>query len=77
MNSVGSQDQNRHSGSKSEFVGVDVEQMIESSSCGQYYMALESCLVETDRNWRKCQNEVKALKNCNEVLKTSQGKTNS
>ena len=61
-----------HGGSKSDFNnGIDVERMIEDSSCGQYYIALENCLVETDRSWRKCQSEVKALQRCNDALKLS------
>ncbi len=46
----------QHAGSKSDI--PDVDQMIEANPCSQYYMALENCLVESDRSWKKCQNQV-------------------
>ncbi|CAK9208563.1 unnamed protein product [Sphagnum jensenii] len=32
--------------------------------CAVLYKSLEDCLVNTDRNWKACQAEVKALKAC-------------
>jgi hypothetical protein len=56
MSSIKPSEQSHHAGSRSNI--TDIEEIIEKSSCGDFYMALENCLVETDRNWRKCQNEV-------------------
>jgi len=35
--------------------------------CGKLYLALEDCLVDTDRAWSKCQAQVKALRACQEA----------
>lgn len=32
--------------------------------CAQVYEAMELCLAETDRDWRKCQHAVAAVKAC-------------
>ena len=56
---------NLHKGSKSEFGGsVDIEGMIEASGCSIEYFKLEECLGEYNRDWRKCQATVQALKSC-------------
>ncbi|CAN0235541.1 unnamed protein product, partial [Ascophyllum nodosum] len=34
--------------------------------CSADYYKLEDCLGEHDRDWRRCQEQVKALKKCNE-----------
>lgn len=34
--------------------------------CRDKYLALEDCLVEFDRAWSKCQEQVKALRACQE-----------
>jgi hypothetical protein len=43
---------------------VDLAEMIEKSKCSELYYRLEECLGEYNREWRKCQVEVKALKDC-------------
>lgn len=48
-----------HAGSQSDI--PDLDKMIEENSCGQIYLQLEKCLVDTDRNWKKCQKEVEDL----------------
>lgn len=48
--------------------GEDIEQMIDRHSCSDLYYRLEHCLGEHDRDWRKCQAEVKSLKSCNDLL---------
>lgn len=48
--------------------GEDIEQMIDRHSCSELYYRLEECLGEHDRDWRKCQAEVKSLKTCNDAL---------
>ena len=45
---------------------VDIEELIEKTGCAQVYAALEECLGENDRDWRKCQPAVKALKLCHD-----------
>ncbi|WZN61015.1 hypothetical protein HKI87_03g25490 [Chloropicon roscoffensis] len=47
----------------------DVEKVIEQAGCSRTYYALEACLGENDRDWRKCQEEVKAFKLCHERSK--------
>jgi hypothetical protein len=48
---------------------VDVQEMIDKSKCADLYYKLEECLGEYDREWRKCQNEVKLLKECSKEVK--------
>jgi hypothetical protein len=50
-----------HSGSQE----LDVEDMIDRYGCKQLYLVLEECIAEHNRDWRKCQLEVKALSLCN------------
>jgi hypothetical protein len=45
---------------------VDIEGIIEKSGCSVPYFALEECLGLHDREWRKCQDEVRALRACNQ-----------
>lgn len=33
-------------------------------TCAQAYKNLEECLIEHDRDWKKCQSQVKALQLC-------------
>ncbi len=47
----------------------DIDQMIEKSGCAQIYYKLEECMGENDRDWRKCQNEVRLLKQCSDLKK--------
>ena len=42
----------------------DIDGMIERSGCAASYFALEECLGDNDRDWKKCQYEVHALKKC-------------
>lgn len=58
-----------HAGSKSDFgEDLDVEEMIERNGCAKIYYKLEDCLAEFDRDWTKCQRQVKELKLCNDRL---------
>jgi hypothetical protein len=47
---------NLHAGSKSDL--PDLDQMIDANPCSKVYLALEDCLVETNRSWQKCQQQV-------------------
>nr|PNR60972.1 hypothetical protein PHYPA_003765 [Physcomitrium patens] len=49
---------------KEEEEDENVQQL---EDCARFYKRLEDCLVKTDRNWRACQNEVKALRECNDA----------
>ncbi|CAH0488542.1 unnamed protein product [Peronospora farinosa] len=58
-----------HAGSKSDFrEDLDVEELIERNRCHEDYYKLEKCLADYDRDWRKCQEQVKKLKECNDRI---------
>ncbi|KAF1326750.1 hypothetical protein FI667_g8186, partial [Globisporangium splendens] len=58
-----------HAGSQSDFGDdIDIDAMIEKMGCAQDYYKLEECLGEFDRDWTKCQAQVKQLKLCNDRL---------
>lgn len=40
------------------------EQMLEQSGCVKQHHALQDCFYDNDRDWRKCQGEMKAFKEC-------------
>jgi cytochrome c oxidase assembly factor 4 len=46
--------------------GEDGDEVINQlgNNCAQRYFELEECLAEYDRDWSKCQREVKALQEC-------------
>jgi hypothetical protein len=43
---------------------MDIDERIDSSGCGDTYRRLEDCMVDADRDWRKCQVEVIAFREC-------------
>ena len=47
---------NLHLGSKSDL--PDLDELIEANPCSKYYLAMEDCLVENNRSWKKCQQQV-------------------
>ena len=53
-----------HHGGVASF-GDKIEEIVEQGPCGAVYLALEECLGEQDRDWRKCQRQVQALSECN------------
>ncbi len=55
---------NLHQGSATVAKDLDINDMIDKSGCGDVYMILEECLGEYDRDWRRCQSQVKALRRC-------------
>lgn len=58
-----------HAGSKSDFgADIDIDDMIERMGCSKDYYMLEDCLGEYDRDWTKCQAQVKQLRLCNDRL---------
>lgn len=52
---------NLHKGSKGSH---DIEEMVNNSKCSKQYFAFEDCLGEYDRNFSKCQDQIRILKLC-------------
>mmetsp|Transcript_26940 Transcript_26940/g.75923 ORF Transcript_26940/g.75923 Transcript_26940/m.75923 type:complete len:85 (-) Transcript_26940:321-575(-) len=42
----------------------EIDPFVDQQGCGRVYAKLEECLGENDRDWRLCQREVAALKEC-------------
>nr|ABK20884.1 unknown [Picea sitchensis] len=47
-------------------VNEEDESLRQLKDCAQLYLNLQDCLIETNRDWRACQKEVKLLKTCHE-----------
>ncbi|KAL6193860.1 PREDICTED: uncharacterized protein LOC101300050 [Fragaria vesca subsp. vesca] len=47
----------------------DDENVKQLQECSALYLSLQDCLIKNDRNWKSCQLEVQALKQCNERKK--------
>ncbi|XP_047950955.1 uncharacterized protein LOC125196471 [Salvia hispanica] len=43
----------------------DDENVKQLGECSSVYLALQDCLVNSNRNWKSCQKEVQLLKACN------------
>lgn len=43
---------------------MDVDDRIATSGCEAQYRLLEDCIVESNRDWRMCQQEVMELRRC-------------
>lgn len=41
-----------------------IDPQTDQQGCGKVYAQLEECLGDNSRDWRACQAEVKALKDC-------------
>jgi hypothetical protein len=52
---------------------MDVDDRIASSGCEKQYRTLEDCIIESDRDWRRCQTEVTVLRQCMESKSVSVG----
>ncbi|MED6208062.1 hypothetical protein PIB30_041540 [Stylosanthes scabra] len=44
----------------------DDENVKQLDECSVLYLAMQDCVVRSNRNWKECQPEVQALKECNE-----------
>ncbi|MED6133378.1 hypothetical protein PIB30_027803 [Stylosanthes scabra] len=44
----------------------DDENVKQLDECSALYLAMQDCVVRSNRNWKECQPEVQALKECNE-----------
>jgi hypothetical protein len=47
-------------------LAMDVDDHIEASGCAEVYRRMEDCIIEADRDWRKCQKQVREFKKCME-----------
>jgi len=47
----------------------DIDPLVDQQGCGRVYAQLETCLGEHDRDWRACQAQVKALRDCYQQAK--------
>ncbi|XP_027166989.1 probable basic-leucine zipper transcription factor R [Coffea eugenioides] len=52
----------------------DDENVKQLQECSSLYLSLQDCLIKSNRNWKACQTEVQALKECNERRKSSKKK---
>ncbi|KAK1591670.1 hypothetical protein Q3G72_011446 [Acer saccharum] len=52
----------------------DDENVKQLQECSSIYLSLQDCLVNTNRNWKSCQKEVQALKECHQRRKNDKGK---
>ena len=60
------------SGGGGDRENVDDESLLDQQGCGHLHLKLEECLGEHDRDWRKCQPEVKAFGKCYSSWKQKQ-----
>ncbi|CAN7005744.1 hypothetical protein BRARA_C00858 [Brassica rapa] len=44
----------------------DDENVKQLKECSSLYLALQDCLVDSNRDWKSCQKHVQALKACHE-----------
>ncbi|XP_068664083.1 uncharacterized protein [Aristolochia californica] len=51
----------------------DDENVKQLQECSRLYLSLQDCLAENERNWKKCQLEVQALKACHERRMLAKG----
>ncbi|RDX83265.1 hypothetical protein CR513_35838, partial [Mucuna pruriens] len=55
-------------------VDEDDENVNQLDECSSLYRLMQDCVVRSDRNWKKCQPEVHALRECFEKRKNMKGK---
>ncbi|KAL8451373.1 hypothetical protein Emed_002038 [Eimeria media] len=46
------------------YFGEDVDDKIEGTGCSKEYGALQDCLDDTDKDWRRCQKELHVFQKC-------------
>eukprot|EP00921_Rhytidocystis_pertsovi_P026417 GHVQ01042625.1.p1 GENE.GHVQ01042625.1~~GHVQ01042625.1.p1 ORF type:complete len:150 (-),score=25.79 GHVQ01042625.1:108-557(-) len=47
-----------------QYAQGDIYDKIESTGCADMYEALENCVVDHDKDWRKCQQELHSFRRC-------------
>ncbi|CAJ1962311.1 unnamed protein product [Sphenostylis stenocarpa] len=55
-------------------VDEDDENVNQLDECSSLYRLMQDCVVRSNRNWKVCQPEVHALRECFEKRKKMQGK---
>ncbi|KAJ8767523.1 hypothetical protein K2173_017592 [Erythroxylum novogranatense] len=55
-------------------VGDDDDNVKQLGQCSSLYISLQDCLVNNNRNWKACQEEVQALRACSERRNKYKGK---
>ena len=53
-----------NSNNKEDGADSEIEVMINKSKCAKQYLLLEQCLGDNNRNFAKCQEQIKLLKLC-------------
>ncbi|OEH77221.1 hypothetical protein cyc_05585 [Cyclospora cayetanensis] len=48
----------------SPYFGEDVDDKIEGTGCSKEYGILQDCLDDTDKDWRKCQKQLRSFQQC-------------
>ncbi|KAF0852999.1 mitochondrial CIV assembly protein Coa4 [Andalucia godoyi] len=43
---------------------IDFDRLVNLQGCGRYYQAVQECMERSERDWRACQSEVRAFRNC-------------
>ncbi|GBG32999.1 Cytochrome c oxidase assembly factor 4-like, mitochondrial [Hondaea fermentalgiana] len=51
---------------------MDTDEQVERAGCAQQYEDLQLCMADNDRDWAKCQEKVKAWKDCFNGAKNSE-----
>ncbi|KAL1358415.1 uncharacterized protein [Arachis hypogaea] len=51
----------------------DDENVKQLDECSALYLLMQDCVVRTNRNWKECQPEIQALKECFEKKKINKG----
>ncbi|XP_027333094.1 cytochrome c oxidase assembly factor 4 homolog, mitochondrial [Abrus precatorius] len=52
----------------------DDDSVKQLGECSSLYLSMQDCVVRSNRNWKECQPEVEALRECFERRKKNKGK---
>lgn len=47
-----------------EATAYDIDRLTNLQGCGRFYQAVVECLNSSDKDYRLCQTEIRAFKNC-------------
>lgn len=56
---------------------MDIDDRIDSSGCAPEYKLLDECIINANRDWRKCQLEVEQLRKCMAIVAKEKVDSNS
>ncbi|KAE9594635.1 putative cysteine alpha-hairpin motif superfamily [Lupinus albus] len=51
----------------------DDENVKQLDECSALYLLMQDCVVRSNRNWKQCQKEIQALKECSEKRNKNKG----